>query len=248
MIIIKSKREIKLLREAGKLTAVALEEVKKAVRPGITTAELDRIAEEAITSRGGIPAFKGYHGFPASICTSINEEVVHGIPGLKTLKEGDIVSIDLGVILNGFVGDAAVTLPVGEVDEVARKLIETTERALYAGIEQARVGNRLSDISHAIQTTVEKEGFSVVRNYVGHGIGRDMHEDPQIPNFGDPGRGPWLRAGMTFAIEPMVNVGDYQVKVCDDGWTVVTADNSLSGHFEHTIAVTDDGPEILTIL
>ncbi|MDN5346969.1 MAG: methionyl aminopeptidase [Clostridia bacterium] len=248
MIILRSEREIALLREAGRIVAETLAELERHIAPGVTTLELDRIAEECIRRRGGIPAFKGYRGFPANICTSINEEVVHGIPGLKKLTEGDIISIDIGAIKNGYVGDAAATFPVGDVDPEKARLLEVTRGALNCGISQALVGRRLSDISHAIQTYVESRGFAVVRDYVGHGIGRSMHEDPQIPNFGPPGHGPRLRPGMVLAIEPMVNAGTYEVMSLDDGWTVVTKDGKPSAHFEHTIAVTANGPEILTRL
>ncbi|NLK51286.1 MAG: type I methionyl aminopeptidase [Syntrophomonadaceae bacterium] len=248
MIILKSEREISHMREAGRVVAETLQEVKKAVMPGVTTQELNQVAQNYLTHKGAIASFKGYGGFPASICTSLNEEVVHGIPGLRKLKNGDIISIDIGAIVNGFHGDAAITLPVGEIDVEAKRLLEITEKALSLGIKQAVVGNRLSDISHAIQTWVESQGFSVVREYVGHGIGRNMHEPPQIPNYGPPGRGPRLKAGMTMAIEPMVNAGTHEVSVLMDNWTVVTRDRKLSAHFEHTIAITQTGPEILTKL
>lgn len=248
MIILKSEREISYLRDAGKIVAETLVEVKKAVKPGVTTLDLDRIAEEYIKGHGAIPAFKGYHGFTGNICSSINEEVVHGIPGLRKLKSGDNVSIDIGAVINGYNGDAAITVPVGEVDAEVQKLLDVTEESLYKGIEQAIIGNRLSDISHAVQAHAEQYGFGVVRDYVGHGIGRSMHEDPQVPNYGDPGRGPRLKAGMTLAIEPMVNLGTYEVKTLDDGWTVVTLDGKRSAHFEHSIAITDGKPEILTKL
>ncbi len=247
MIIIKSPREINLLRKANSIVAEVFRELKKMVEPGVVTQELDSTAEKIIRSRGAVPAFKGYRGFPASICASINEEVVHGIPGLRKLKEGDIVSLDVGVIFGGYYGDAAITLPVGGVDQGALKLLEVTQRALYIGIEQARLGNRLFDISHAIQLWVEKHGFSVVRDFVGHGIGKDLHEEPQIPNFGTPHQGPRLESGMVFALEPMVNEGTYEVKVLSDGWTVVTADRKRSAHFEHTIAITDGEAEILSL-
>ncbi len=248
MIIIKSKREIEQLKKSSAIVAEVFEKIKKAIEPGVQTKELDRIAEDIIRSKGGIPAFKGYRGFPATVCISINEEVVHGIPGQRRLKEGDIVSIDVGVNLNGYFGDGAITLPVGEVDEIGKRLIEVTEKALYIGIEKARPGNRLFDISNAIQTWVESNGFSVVRDFVGHGIGKDLHEEPQIPNFGPPNQGPRLEEGMVFALEPMVNEGTHMVKILSDGWTVVTADGKRSAHFEHTIAITDDGAEILSIL
>jgi len=248
MIILKSEREINYLRDAGRIVAETHIEVKKAVKPGVTTLELDRIAEEYIKGRGAIPAFKGYHGFTGNICSSVNEEVVHGIPGLRKLKTGDNVSIDIGAVINGYNGDAAITVPVGEIDAEVQKLLDVTEESLYKGIESAIIGNRLSDISHAVQSHVEQFGFGVVRDYVGHGIGRSMHEDPQVPNYGSPGRGPRLKAGMTLAIEPMVNLGTYEVKTLDDGWTVVTLDGKRSAHFEHSIAITDGKPEILTKL
>lgn len=248
MIILKSEREINYMRDAGRIVAGALAEVKKAVRPGITTLELDKLAADYIKSCGAKPAFKGYHGFPGNICASINEQVVHGIPGLRKLKNGDTVSIDIGTEINGYHGDAAITLPVGEIDDELQKLLTVTEESLYRGIEQAVAGNRLSDISHAVQNCAEKHGYGVVRDYVGHGIGRKMHEDPQVPNYGIPGRGPRLKSGMTLAIEPMINLGDHAVKVLDDGWTVVTADGKVSAHFEHTIVITAEKPEILTRL
>ncbi|MBP2645209.1 MAG: methionine aminopeptidase, type [Firmicutes bacterium] len=248
MIILKSERELAYMRDAGKIVAKTLAEVKKAVKPEVSTQELDELAEEYIRRSGAVPAFKGYHGFPGSICASVNEEVVHGIPGLRKLKSGDNVSIDIGTVINGYNGDAAITVPVGEVDAEVQKLLGVTEESLYKGIAQAIVGNRLSDISHAVQCHAEKFGFGVVRDFVGHGIGRNMHEDPQIPNFGDPGRGPRLKSGMTLAIEPMINMGTHEVKTLSDGWTVVTADKKQSAHFEHTIVITPDGPEILTKL
>jgi len=248
VIIIKSAREIEQLKRSNAIVAKVFQELKKVVAAGIATLELDRIAEEVILSKGAIPAFKGYRGFPATLCISINEEVVHGIPSQRRLKEGDIVSLDIGTRLNGYFGDGAMTLPVGEVDPEAKRLLEVTEMALYIGIEKARAGNRLFDISYAIQTWVESHGFSVVRDFVGHGIGMDLHEEPQIPNFGSPHQGPRLERGMVFALEPMVNEGTYEVRVLSDGWTVVTADGKRSAHFEHTIAITDDGAEILTIL
>lgn len=248
MIILKSEREINYLRDAGRIVAETLVEVKKAAKPDVTTMELDRIAEEYIKSCGATPAFKGYHGFPGNICSSVNEEVVHGIPGLKKLKNGDTVSIDIGAVINGYYGDAAITIPIGEVDAEVQQLLDVTEQSLYKGIEQAIVGNRLSDISHAVQKHAESFGYGVVRDYVGHGIGRNMHEDPQVPNYGPPGRGPRLKSGMTLAIEPMINMGTHEVKTLDDGWTVITSDGKRSAHFEHTIVITPDGPEILTKL
>ncbi|MGB9661578.1 MAG: type I methionyl aminopeptidase [Moorellaceae bacterium] len=248
MIILKGRRELELMRRAGRIVAEALAELERHIAPGITTWELNRIAEEVLERRGAVPAFKGYRGFPASICTSVNEEVVHGIPGLKKLAEGDIISIDIGAVIDGYYGDAAATFPVGAVDEEKQRLMRVTQEALWQGINSAIVGNRLSDISHAIQSHVEKNGFSVVRDFVGHGIGREMHEDPQLPNFGSPGHGPRLRPGMTLAIEPMVNAGTYKVVTLSDGWTVVTLDGRPSAHFEHTVAVTENGPEVLTLL
>lgn len=248
MIILKSQRELNYLRDAGRIVAETLAEVKKAVKPDVTTLELDRIAEQYIKSKSAVPAFKGYHGFPGNICASVNDEVVHGIPGLKRLKNGDNVSIDIGAIINGYCGDAAITVPVGEVDAEVGKLIEVTEQSLYKGIEKAIAGSRLGDVSHSIQAYAEEHGYGVVRDFVGHGIGRNMHEDPQIPNYGLPGRGPRLKSGMTLAIEPMINAGTHEVKTLSDNWTVVTADGKRSAHFEHTIAITADGPEILTKL
>jgi methionyl aminopeptidase len=247
MIIIKSASEIERMYRAGQLVKKTLELIKSEIKPGITTLDLDRIAEDFIRKNGAIPAFKGYQGFPNSICVAINDVVVHGIPSQEChLKEGDIIGIDIGVILEGFYGDAAVTVPVGQVTAEAAKLIETTEQALFKGIEQAVAGNYLTDISHAIQTYTEERGYSVVRNFVGHGIGRSMHEDPQVPNFGKPKRGPILKAGMTLAIEPMVNIGSYEVRIMPDNWTVKTRDGSLSAHFEHTVAITDGEPYLLT--
>ncbi len=246
VITLRSHREIEQLRKSNAIVAEVFEELKKVIAPGITPQELDRIAETLILAKGATPAFKGYRGFPATLCVSINEEVVHGIPGSRKLREGDIVSLDVGVTLNGYFGDAAITLPVGEVDQRARELLEVTEKALYVGIEKARAGNRLYDISHAIQACVESGGFSVVRDFVGHGIGKDLHEEPQIPNFGPPHQGPRLESGMIFALEPMVNEGTYEVRVLSDGWTVVTADGKRSAHFEHSIAITDGKAEILS--
>jgi len=248
MIILKSKEEIEHLRESNQIVASILSELKGIVEPGITTMELDEFAEKRIKEKGGIPAFNGYRNFPANLCVSINEQIVHGIPGSRRLKEGDIVSLDLGIILNGFYGDAAITIPVGRIDKEAERLLDITEKALYKGIEQARLGGRLFDISHAIQSWVEGHGFSIVKDFVGHGVGRDLHEEPQIPNFGQPGRGVQLKKGMVIALEPMVNAGTWRVKVKPDGWTAVTLDGSLSAHFEHTIAITEDGPDILTLI
>jgi len=248
MIIVKSPREIEQLKRSNAIVAEVFEKLKKMIEPGITTKELDQVAEEYILLKGGQPAFKGYRGFPATLCISINEEVVHGIPGQRRLKEGDIVSLDVGVNFVGYFGDAAITLPVGEVDPEAKRLLEVTEKALYIGIEKAKRGNRLFDISYAIQRWVESHGFSVVRDFVGHGIGKDLHEEPQIPNFGAPHQGPRLEKGMVFALEPMVNEGTYEVRILSDGWTVVTADGKRSAHFEHTVAITEDGAEILSAL
>lgn len=246
MIILKSPEEIRLLRRAGRLVADAHALVAELVRPGVTTAELDEAVEALIRKAGGVPTFKGYQGYPASICTSVDHEVIHGIPGPRRLEEGQILSVDIGATLDGFVGDSAWTYPVGQIAPEAQRLLETTEEALYRGIEAARPGNRISDIGHAVQTFVESRGFSVVREFVGHGVGRQMHEDPQVPNFGPPGRGPRIKEGMCLAIEPMVNLGRHHVRILDDQWTAVTVDGSLSAHFEHTIIVTRDGPEILT--
>ncbi len=248
MITHKSQRELDLMRQAGKIVAEALEIMAGAIRPGLKTIQLDRLAERHIRRQGGLPAFKGYRGFPASICASINEEVVHGIPGLRRLQEGDIISIDVGVKYKGYFGDAAATFPVGSISEEAKSLIEATREALEAGIRQTREGNFLSDISHAVQSCAENRGFSVVRNYVGHGIGSEMHEEPQVPNFGPPGRGPRLSSGMTLAIEPMVNTGTWQVETLADEWTVVTRDGRLSAHFEHTVAIVGGYPEVITVL
>lgn len=248
MIILKSKEEIELLRKSNQIVVHILKALRKIIKPGITTLELDSYAEEQIRKKGAIPAFKGYRGFPASLCVSVNEQLVHGIPDSRRLKEGDIVSLDLGVVRSGFYGDAAITVPVGKISQEAARLLNVTQNALYKGIEQAKAGGRLHDISHAIQSWVEGNGFSVVRDFVGHGIGRNLHEEPQIPNFGLSNRGVQLKAGMVLALEPMVNVGTWRVKVQPDGWTVVTVDGSLCAHFEHTIAITEDGPDILTLI
>jgi methionyl aminopeptidase len=249
VIVIKSNKEIAIMREAGRIVAETHAVLREKIKPGVTTAELDAIAYEIITRRGAIPSFKGYRGFPASICASINDEVVHGIPSKKrVLHEGDIIAIDVGATLNGFVGDAAFTVGVGQVSDTARRLMEATEGALMAGIAQARAGNHLDDISGAVQDYAEARGFSVVREYVGHGVGRAMHEEPQIPNYRQGKRGPQLKPGMTLAIEPMVNEGVWQTRTLRDQWTVVTQDGKLSAHFEHTIAVTEGEPEILTRL
>ncbi|MTI48315.1 type I methionyl aminopeptidase [Sporosalibacterium faouarense] len=248
MIIQKSKREVEKMRRAGRLVAETHAFLKELIRPGITTKELDEAAEKFIRDNKGIPAFKGYHGFPGSICASINEVVVHGIPGLKELKDGDIISIDIGTIVDGYYGDGAKTYPVGEISKEAQRLIDVTKQSFFEGIKFAKTGYRLSDISHAVQTYVEKNGFSVVRDFVGHGVGQEMHEDPQIPNFGPPGKGPRLRAGMVLAIEPMVNIGSYHVEVLSDNWTVVTVDKKLSAHYEHTVLITESEPELLTVV
>jgi methionyl aminopeptidase len=247
MIVLKSPVEIEVMREAGRVTATALRLVGEAVRPGVTTLALDQIAEEYIRSEGATPAFLGYHGFPGTLCTSVNEQVVHGIPGSRVLQDGDILSVDCGAVVDGYFGDAALTFPVGAVSEQAASLLKATRECLVAGVAKARPDMRLYDIGSAVQQVAETAGFSVVREYVGHGIGRAMHEEPQIPNFGQAGKGPQLKSGMVFAIEPMINAGSYEVKSLDDGWTVVTGDGTLSAHFEHTVAITDDGPVILTL-
>lgn len=249
MIVLKSVDELNAMRRAGRVVAQAHALVRELVRPGATTWDLDRAVEEFLLKQNAIPAFKGYQGYPASICTSVNEVVVHGIPSREMiLVEGSIISVDIGAFVDGFCGDSAWTYPIGAISPEVQRLLDATEEALYKGIEQARVGNRLSDISHAVQRRAEERGFSVVRDFVGHGIGRQMHEAPQIPNFGPPGRGPRLKSGMTLAIEPMVNVGGYHVEVFADNWTVVTRDRSWSAHFEHTIAITEEGPVVLTTL
>lgn len=249
MIILKTPDEIEVMARASKLVAETLQALKREVRPGVTTDELDRIAEEFIRTRGGVPAFKGYRNYPKTLCASVNDQVVHGIPSTRVLKEGDIIGLDLGAIVEGFYGDAAVTVPVGAIDPRVAELLRVTEEALYNGIEQAVVGNRLSDISHAVQCRAEAAGFSVVTDFVGHGIGRQLHEEPQVPNHGKPGQGPRLQVGMVLAIEPMVNAGASGVRILDDQWTAVTNDGSLSAHFEHTIAIRASGPpRILTKL
>ena len=248
MIVIKSPREIEQLKRSNAIVAEVFGKLKWMIVPGVSTRELDEVAEDFIRLKGARPAFKGYRGFPASLCTSINEEVVHGIPGQRRLKGGDIIGLDVGVDYQGYFGDAAMTFPVGEVDAEAKRLLEVTEKALYIGIEKAKVGNRLFDISYAIQKWVESHGFSVVRDFVGHGIGKELHEDPQVPNFGTPHQGPRLEKGMVFSLEPMVNEGTYEVRVLSDGWTVVTVDGKRSAHFEHTIAIAEDGAEILSAL
>lgn len=247
MIVIKSKREIEAMRAASRIVMRVLLGLKESIQPGITTKEVDSLAESLIRKEGGIPAFKGYRGYPASLCIAVNEQVIHGIPGSRRIEDGDIVGLDIGVQYNGFFGDAAITVPVGEVGEVERRLLEVGKGALREGINQAREGKRLFDISFAIQSYVERNSFSVVREFTGHGIGRELHEEPQIPNFGEPNRGPRLKAGMTLAIEPMVNAGSPDVLVLDDGWTAVTADGKPSVHFEHTVAITESDPDILTL-
>lgn len=247
MIVCRSAAEIERLARVNALVARVLAELKAAVAPGVTTADLDALAEQRLREAGAEPAFKGYHGYPATICASVNEQVVHGIPSNRPLVEGDIVSIDMGAKLEGFYGDSAVTVPVGRVSPEAARLLEVTEAALYKGIEAVRPGGRVSDIGAAVQRHVEAHGFSVVREFVGHGIGTRLHEEPQIPNYGPAGRGPRLAEGMVLAIEPMVNVGKPGVKVLGDGWTAVTKDGSLSAHFEHTVVVTADGYRILTL-
>lgn len=246
MIIRKSKAEIEAMSRAGRVVAQTLERLGELAEPGVTTADLNSAAEDYIRSQGGVPTFKGYRGFPAAICTSPNSMVVHGIPGTYALEDGDLISVDVGVTLDGFVADSAFTFPVGEVDDDAEQLLEVCRAALAAGIEQARAGNHVQDISAAVQRTTEEAGFSVVRSLVGHGIGRSMHEEPQVPNFGEPGHGPLLQPGMTLAIEPMINAGGPDVWMADDRWSISTNDGSLSAHFEHTVAVTDNGPVVLT--
>lgn len=247
-IIIKSERELAIMRQAGRIVAIVLEEVKKQIRPGMKTKELDTIAAREIEKRGAQPSFKGYRGYPANLCVSINDEIVHGIPGERVLADGDIVSLDLGAIFMGFQGDVAITVGVGELSPKAKELMAAAEGALYVGISKARAEARLGDISAAIQHYAESRGFSVVREYTGHGIGRDMHEEPLVPNFGVPGTGPVLKKGMALALEPMLSAGDWHTRLADDQWTVLTADGSLSAHFEHTIAITDGEPEVLTAL
>lgn len=246
MIFLKSPQEIEIMARAGQIVAEVMRSLKEVIIIGATTREIEQFADNRIRSLGGKSAFRGYRGYPSSICASINEEVVHGIPSSRKLKEGDIISIDLGVLFEGFFGDAAYTFPVGRIDEEAALLMKVTEEALYCGIEKAVVGNRVNDISHAIQQCAEQHGFSVVKSFVGHGIGRQLHEEPQVPNFGIPGQGPRLRQGMTLAIEPMINAGTFEVKVLDDGWTAVTADGKRSAHFEHTVVIMPDRARILT--
>jgi methionyl aminopeptidase len=247
MIIYKSEKEIELMRRSSQIVARILSELRDLVKPGVETRELDQYAEKRTLELGAKPAFKGYHGYPASLCVSINEEIVHGIPSARKLKEGDIVSLDFGVIYNGYFGDAAITVPVEPVSDLARRLIAVAESSFYRGLEQMKEGNRLSDISAAIQTEVEQAGFSVIRSFVGHGIGQNLHEEPQVPNFGLPGHGPRLKKGLTLAIEPMISAGDWEIEILEDGWTAITRDRSLAAHFEHTVALTDHGPEILSL-
>lgn len=247
-ITIKTPAELRVMREAGRVTAAAREAVVKALRPGIKTRELDAIAAREIRQRGGKPSFKGYRGFPATICVSINQEIVHGIPGDRVIKEGDVVSIDVGAVVGGFHGDSAVTIVVGRASREVDRLVEATRLSLELGIKQTVAGNRVGDISTAVQQFAEAQGYGVVREYVGHGIGRALHEDPAVPNVGEGGKGPLLRVGMAIAIEPMLNMGAWQTQVMDDDWTVVTADGSLSAHFEHTVAITEHGPWVLTAL
>ena len=245
MIILKTPDEIAVMAKASRVVAEALLVLKDAVKPGVTTDELDKLAESEIRARGAMPAFKGYRNYPKTLCASVNEQVVHGIPSKRVLKEGDIVGLDLGVIVGGFYGDSAVTVGVGRIDEKTATLVRVTEESLSLAIEQAQVGNRLSDISHVVQRHVEAAGYSVVTEFVGHGIGRQLHEEPQVPNYGKPGQGPRLQSGMVLAIEPMVNMGGSAVRVLDDRWTAVTVDGSLSAHFEHTIAIQPSGPAIV---
>jgi len=246
MVVLKSNWEIEAIGQCCRIVAMVLAELRRAVRPGITTRQLEELAERIIRAQGARAAFRGYRGYPAALCVSVNEEVVHGIPSGRRLREGDLVSMDVGVERDGFYGDGAITVPVGQPSPEAQRLLTVAQEALRRGIEQARPGRRLHDISYAIQRCAEEAGFSVVRDFVGHGIGRELHEDPQVPNFGRPGTGPRLRPGMVLAIEPMVNVGTHEVRVLPDGWTVVTADGKPSVHFEHTVAITYDGPRVLT--
>ncbi|GGA53848.1 methionine aminopeptidase 1 [Kroppenstedtia guangzhouensis] len=246
MIILKSAKELERMREAGRIVYETHQMLKEAIRPGVTTGELDRLAERFIREHGATPSFKGYNGFKGSICTSVNEELVHGIPGDRVLKDGDLISLDIGACLEGYHGDSAWTYPVGNISDEAARLLEVTEKSLFAGLAEAKPGNRIGDIAHAVQTVAESAGFSIVREYVGHGVGQELHEEPSVPNFGPPGKGPRLTPGMTLAVEPMVNAGKRYVRTLADNWTVVTQDGSLCAHFEHTIAITDQGHEILT--
>ncbi|MFA6357189.1 MAG: type I methionyl aminopeptidase [Candidatus Omnitrophota bacterium] len=246
MIPLKSPKDLEMLSRSGRILASVMRQVEAIICPGITTLDIDRLSEELIIKNNALPAFKNYKGYPATACVSVNEEVVHGIPSPRVILGGDIVSIDLGVNYQGYFSDMAVTLPVGKVDQKATKLMEVTKQSLSLGIKQAVAGNNLTDISHSIQSFVEAEGFSVVRQFVGHGIGAVLHEEPEIPNFGKPGRGPVLKSGMVLAIEPMINMGSWECYILDNGWTAVTSDSSLSAHFEHTVAITDKGPVVLT--
>ena len=246
MIPIKSEEDLKMLKKSGKILSKIIEKLQKFTRKGVSTIEIDQLAEELIKKENVVSAFKGYNGYPANICASVNEEVVHGIPDGRILNDGDIISLDVGINYKGYLSDAAITMPVGRIDSKLQKLIEVTRGSLIAGIKEARIDNHVSDISYAIQRHVEKNGFSVVRQFVGHGIGRNLHEEPQIPNFGVPHQGELLKKGMVLAIEPMVNIGTWECEILDNGWTAVTKDNSASAHFEHTIAITENGPEILT--
>jgi methionyl aminopeptidase len=247
MINIKSPREIEIMRRSGKITSKTLTRLMQAAKPGVTTGELDKIADESIRSMGGIPTFVGYQGYPSAICTSVNDEVVHGMPGSRVLQEGDLLSIDIGTTLEGYVSDSAVTIAIGEVSPEAKRLMRVTQECLMHGIAQMQAGNHLGDIGHAVQLHAEANGYGVVRKLVGHGIGRKMHEDPQVPNYGNPGTGPVLRKGLVLAVEPMITEGTFEVATLEDGWTVVTEDGKLAAHFEHTIAITDQGPKILTL-
>ena len=246
MIVCKTPRELEIMRQAGQIVALTHQELKKFIAPGVTTGELDAIAEKFIRSHGAVPSFKGYNGFSGSICASVNQELVHGIPGDKVLKDGDIISIDIGAKFAGYHGDSAWTYAVGRISEEDQRLLDVTEEALFRGLNEAKPGERLSNISHAIQTYVETNGFSIVREYVGHGIGQELHEDPQVPHFGPPNKGPRLKPGMVICVEPMVNAGSRYVKTLADNWTVVTADGKRCAHFEHTIAITETGFEVLT--
>jgi len=247
-MIIYCEEEVRAIKKSNQIVAKILEELGSMIKPGVRTRDLDEHAEARTREIGAIPAFKGYRDFPSSLCTSINEEIVHGIPSARALREGDIISLDFGVLYEGYYGDAAITFPVGEITPKAKKLIQAAKEAFHKGLDQARAGNRLSDISHAIQTYVEAQGFSVIRSFVGHGIGLSLHEEPQIPNFGLPGRGPKIKPGMVFALEPMIAVGDWSVEILEDNWTAITRDKSLSAHYEHTVAITEEGAEILSEL
>ncbi len=247
-MIIYCEEEVRAIRRSNQIVAKILEELGSMIRPGVRTKELDEHAEARTREMGAIPAFKGYRDFPSSLCTSINEEIVHGIPSSRDLREGDIISLDFGVLYEGYYGDAAVTFPVGEITPRAKKLIQAAKEAFHKGLDQAKAGNRLSDISHAIQSYVEAQGFSVIRSFVGHGIGLSLHEEPQIPNFGLPGKGPKIKPGMVFALEPMIAMGDWNVEILEDNWTAITRDKSLSAHYEHTVAITEEGAEVLSEL